>query len=66
MVFVDLDREVTITNDDQITACGWTPYNGMKVKGWMTRSVIRGKVVMEDDQVLSKKGSGKFVPRLDV
>ncbi len=64
MVFVDMDREVTITNDDQITACGWTPYDGMKVKGWMTRSIIRGEVVMEDDQVLSVEGSGQFVPRL--
>jgi len=65
MVFVDMDREVTITNDDQITACGWTPYDGMKVKGWMTRSIIRGEVVMEDDRVLSVEGSGLFVPRLD-
>jgi dihydroorotase-like cyclic amidohydrolase len=65
MVFVDMDREVTITNDDQITACGWTPYDDMKVKGWMTRSIIRGEVVMEDDQVLSVEGSGLFVPRLD-
>jgi dihydroorotase-like cyclic amidohydrolase len=65
LVFVDLAKEVTITNDDQITACGWTPYHGMKVKGWMTRSIIRGEVVMEDDQVLSKEGFGKFVSRLD-
>ncbi|MBT7915299.1 amidohydrolase family protein [Candidatus Bathyarchaeota archaeon] len=65
MVFVDMDREVRITNDDQITACGWTPYDGLKVKGWMTRSIIRGEVVMEDDQVLSMEGSGQFVSRLD-
>ncbi len=65
MVFVDINKEVTITNDDQITACGWTPYDGMKVKGWMTLSIIRGEVVMEDNQVLSREGSGKFVPRLD-
>ncbi len=65
MVLVDLDREVTITNDDQITACGWTPYDSMKVRGWMTRSIIRGEVVMEDDQVLSKEGSGRFVSRRD-
>lgn len=65
LVFVDLDREVKISHDNQITACGWTPYDGMKVKGWMTRSIIRGEVVMEDDQVLSKEGFGQFVPRLD-
>ncbi len=64
-VFVDLKKEVKITNDDQITACGWTPYDGLNVKGWMTQSIVRGEVVMKDNQVLSEKGSGKFVPRLD-
>ncbi len=64
-MFVDLEKEVKITNDDQITACGWTPYDGKKVKGWMTKSIIRGEVVMENDQVLSKKGFGEFVPRID-
>ena len=63
MVFVDLEKEVTITNDDQITACGWTPYDGLNVKGWMTRSIIRGEVVLEDGRVLSRKGFGRFVSR---
>jgi dihydroorotase (multifunctional complex type) len=61
MVVVDLDKEVTITNDNQITACGWTAYDGMKVKGWPILSVIRGEIVMEEDQVLSKMGFGKFI-----
>jgi dihydroorotase-like cyclic amidohydrolase len=65
MVIVDMDKEREISNEDQITACGWSPYDGMKVKGWPTMSIIRGKVVMKYDEVLSKKGSGKFIPRLD-
>lgn len=64
-VIVDMDMEKEITNDDQITACGWTPYDGMKVRGWPTTSIIRGKIVMEDDNVLAEKGSGLFIPRLD-
>ncbi|MFC1802783.1 dihydroorotase family protein [Thermoproteota archaeon] len=64
MVFVDMKKKVEITNDDQITACRWTPYDGMKVKGWPTMSIIRGRVNMKDDQVISKKGSGEFIPRL--
>jgi dihydroorotase-like cyclic amidohydrolase len=64
MVFVDINKEVIITNDDQITACGWTPYDGVKVQGWMTRSIIRGEVVMEDDQVLSNEGFGRYVSRI--
>jgi dihydroorotase (multifunctional complex type) len=65
MVIVDLNKEVKITNDDQITACGWTPYDGMRVQGWPIMSIIRGNVVMENDEVLSEQGSGLFIPRLD-
>ena len=65
LVIVDMSKEVKISNDDQITACGWTPYDGMHVKGWPTMSIIRGNIVMEDEQVLSKQGSGLFIPRLD-
>ena len=65
MVIVDMKRKVKLSDDTQITACGWTPYDGMTVQGWPTVSILRGNVVMEDDQVLSKKGSGRFMPRLD-
>lgn len=63
MVIVDIDKEVTIKNDNQITACGWTAYDGKKVKGWPIMSIIRGEVVMKDDNVLSKKGFGEFISR---
>ncbi len=64
-VIVDMDAEKKITNNDQITACGWTPYDGLKVRGWPTMSIIRGRAVMENDEVLVKQGSGSFIPRLD-
>ncbi len=65
MVIVDMSMEKRISNDDQITACGWTPYDGVKVKGWPTMSIIRGRVVMENDAVHTRQGSGLFIPRLD-
>ncbi|MCW4013892.1 MAG: amidohydrolase family protein, partial [Candidatus Bathyarchaeota archaeon] len=64
-VVVDMGLEKKITNDDQITACGWTPYDGVKVKGWPTMSIIRGNIVMDDEHVLAEQGSGLFIPRLD-
>lgn len=65
LVIVDMNKEVKITNEDLITACGWTPYDGVKVKGWPTLSIIRGNIVMENDEVYAEKGSGLFIPRLD-
>ncbi len=64
MVICDMNKTTKITNDDQITACGWTPYDGMVVKGAPAMSLIRGEVVMEDGVVHSREGTGRFVPRL--
>jgi len=64
LVIVDLDKDVTIRNEDQITACGWTPYDGFKVKGAPILSVVRGKVIMEDGVVVGEKGYGEYNPRL--
>lgn len=64
MVMVDLDKEITIRNEDQITQCGWTPYDGYKVKGVPTMSILRGQVIMEDGEVVSQKGYGEYNPRL--
>ena len=64
LIIVDLDKETTIRNEDQISECGWTPYDGYEVKGAPTTSVLRGRVVMEDGKVVGKKGYGEYIHRL--
>ena len=64
LVIVDLDKETTIRNEDQITECGWTPYDGYEVMGVPTIGVLRGRVIMEDGEVVGEKGYGEYVPRL--
>jgi dihydroorotase-like cyclic amidohydrolase len=63
LVIVDLDKKVTLSNDDQISACGWTPYDGMKTQGYPIMSIIRGNIVMDDGHVIAEKGSGLYIPR---
>lgn len=60
LVIVDLDREVKVKNEEQITACGWTPYDGYKVKGVPVMSIVRGRVIMEDGVVVGEKGYGEY------
>ncbi|MES2906649.1 MAG: dihydroorotase [Pseudomonadota bacterium] len=57
---VDMKRRQTITNDWIASKCGWTPYDGMKVMGWVTGTVIRGKRVMWEGEILHR-GDGKPV-----
>ncbi len=41
--------------------CGWTPFEGWKVKGRVRKVVLRGKTAFEDGKVLVKRGYGRNV-----
>ena len=53
ITIVDLKKQKTIDNSWIASKCGWTPYHGEKVTGWMTHTIVGGQVVMEDDKVVS-------------
>jgi dihydroorotase len=50
---VDMRRQMTIRNAWIASKCGWTPYDGVSVTGWPVGTVLRGKRVMWDGEVLS-------------
>lgn len=62
LVIVDMTKEETIQNKTTYTKVGWTPYDGQKVKGVPIATIVRGKVVMENGNVIGKPGDGEFVP----
>jgi dihydroorotase len=49
---VDMKAERTITNAWIESRCGWTPFDGRKVTGWPVATVVRGRTVMRDGQLL--------------
>jgi dihydroorotase len=55
-VLVDLAAKREITDDWIASKCGWTPFDGMKVTGWPIATVLRGTIVMRDDEVLGAPG----------
>lgn len=48
-----------------LTEVGFTPLQGMKVKGGPVCTIVRGNVVMDHGNILVKPGFGKFVPAQD-
>jgi dihydroorotase len=34
------------------TRSRWTPFDGLEVTGWPVATIIRGRVVMREDQIL--------------
>jgi dihydropyrimidinase len=57
------EREVTLTASMMKDNVGYTPYEGMRVKGWPTTVVSRGRIVVEGGELQVARGSGEFIPR---
>ncbi len=57
LTLVDLGATRTITNDWIASRCGWTPFAGMKVTGWPAATIIRGRLVMREGELLGKPSS---------
>jgi dihydroorotase len=50
---VDLKRQETIRNSWIGSRCGWTPYDGMKVTGWPVGTIVRGKRMMWESEIVT-------------
>jgi dihydroorotase len=64
MTLVDLQAEREITDTWIASKCGWTPYAGMIAKGWPAGTIIRGRQVKAEGEVLQPTGGEpvRFLP----
>ena len=51
---VDLKRMETIENKWIESRCGWSPYDGVKVQGWVVGTYVRGKRAMWQGEIVEK------------
>lgn len=56
---VDLKRRQVVTDDWIASHCGWTPYDGARVTGWPVATVVRGRIVMREGDLV---GPGTGAP----
>ena len=50
----DTKAKRTISNDWIASKSGWTPYDGQTVTGWPIATVVRGLVVMRNDELIGR------------
>jgi dihydroorotase len=53
LTIVDLRARRTLRHADMASRCGWTPFDGLEVTGWPVATIVRGRVVMREDEVLA-------------
>ena len=51
IVIFDKDREFTVEDKEQYSKCGWTPYAGESLKGWIDTVMVNGKIIMKDGRM---------------
>jgi len=54
LTIVDLKRRETIRNDWIESRCGWSPYDGVTVTGWPIGTIVRGRRVMWDGEIVAE------------
>jgi dihydroorotase len=54
LTLVDMGARREIEESWIASRCGWTPFAGMTAQGWPRATVIRGQVVMRDDELLGQ------------
>jgi len=64
LVVVDLKKEVEVSNDKLHSKVNEiTYYEGWKTKGWPITTIFKGNIAMEDEELLIKPGTGRYINR---
>ena len=67
LVLVDLEEVHEVRNREQLTKCGWSPWDGQSLRGWPVATWVRGHCVYRDGKFdTSRRGEevGFEEPRL--
>ena len=62
IVIYDPIGEDVIRDADQATIGGFTPYKGMKIRGRVRETIVRGKIIVADGEVVGPRGWGRYIP----
>ncbi|GBL40987.1 L-hydantoinase [Nitrosarchaeum sp.] len=63
ITMIDLKKENKVSSELFGGFSDYIVYEGMSLKGWPVKTIVRGHLVAEDFEVVGKLGHGKFVER---
>ena len=51
---VDMNKKITIKNENIESKCRWSPFNDVEFKGTPVATIISGKIKMKDGKILGE------------
>ena len=55
LTIIDLDLEKEVKNDELLTKCKWSPFDGWKLKGWPVATIVNGNAIFSNGKVNNVK-----------
>ena len=55
LVIFDLNKEFSVKADDLYSKCGWSPYEGETLKGYIELVLVNGETALENGRVTTAK-----------
>ena len=52
LTIVDMNKKITIKNENIVSKCKWSPFNNIEFKGAPVATIIAGKIKMKDGEIL--------------
>lgn len=57
---IDMNKTEEVKSSWLASKCGWSPYTGLKLKGWPVGTVVNGNPVMWEGQLLTRSQPRRF------
>lgn len=63
LTIIDPEKQVTIAAQRMQSNSDFDPYEGYEAVGWPVKTIVRGRLVIDDGELLAAPGSGELVRR---
>lgn len=63
VVLFDPKMEKTLSRESQASNCDYSPFEGTRCTGWPVTTLLRGKVIVRDRELVGSPGDGTFLAR---
>lgn len=60
LVILDMDLEKEVTHASMLTKCAWTPWDGIKLKGWPVTTIIGGEIIYDGGKFVSSRRASEL------
>ncbi|MDH5361854.1 MAG: dihydroorotase [Aigarchaeota archaeon] len=61
LILVNLRKTKAVSTDELHSKVKRSPFEGMRLKGWPTTTLVRGRIVWREGEILGRPGCGTFV-----